>query len=476
MKFPDYEKHDALALAALVKGGEISAPELLEAAIERAELHNPRINALCSQRYDAARSIAASHLPDGPFTGVPFLLKDTVPAVGLPMSFGSRFFEGSTHPFDNETVARHRRAGLVIFGRTTSPEMAMGPSTEVPVYGGPTRNPWNLAHSSGGSSGGAAAAVAAGILPMAHATDGAGSIRIPASCCGLFGLKPTRARLPAGPMQGEGWAGMSTEHVVSRSVRDSAAMLDATCGADVGAPYTVPLPSKPFLQEVGAPPGRLRVAMLKTSLTGDALDPEVAAAMDGAATLCEKLGHGVSEARMTELSAEEMLDALIVIVASGVASVIERRAKTLGREPREDELEPATWDALRYSRQTTGAQYVAAVGTVHRIGRIAARFMDHYDVVLMPVLTRPPVPLGELTMKNADFVDYRKRVARYSAFSPVANLSGQPACSVPLAWSSEGLPIGVQFVARYGDEATLFRLAAQLEAAQPWFSKRPPGF
>jgi len=476
MRFPAYESHDALSLATLVRRRELSAAELLDTAIERAVLHNPRVNAICGARYEAARAVAAVRLPDGPFTGVPFLLKDTVPAVGFPMNFGSRFFEASTHAFDNETVARYRKAGLVIFGRTTSPEMAMCPSTEAPVYGGPTRNPWNLGHSSGGSSGGAAAAVAAGILPMAHATDGAGSIRIPASCCGLFGLKPTRARLPAGPMQGEGWAGMRTEHVLTRSVRDSAAMLDATCGADAGAPYSVPRPPQAFFKDVGAPPGRLRIAFLKATLSGEPIDPEVAAAVDAAAALCVDLGHEVSEERMAEFNAEEMLEALIVIVSSGVASAIELRAVALGREPLQDELEPATWGALRVAWETTGAQYVTAVGTVHRIGRMAARFMERRDVLLMPVMTRPPVALGELTMKNPDFVEYRTAVARYSAFSPLANLSGQPACSVPLAWSKAGLPIGVQFMARYGEESTLFRLAAQLEEAQPWFGKRPPGF
>ena len=476
MRFPAYESHDALSLAGLVRRRELSAAELLDTAIERAEQHNPRINAICGGQYEAARSVAGGKLPVGPFTGVPFLLKDTVPALGFPLSFGSHFFEGSTHAFDNETVARHRRAGLVIFARTTSPEMAMGPSTEVPVYGGPTRNPWNLGHSSGGSSGGAAAAVAAGIVPMAHATDGAGSIRIPASCCGLFGLKPTRARLPAGPLQGEGWGGMSTEHVLTRSVRDSAAMLDATCGADAGAPYSLPRPSQAFFKDVGAPPGRLRISFLKTTLSGEPIDPEVAAAVDSAAALCADLGHEVSEERLSEFNADEMLEALIVIVSSGVASAIERRAVALGREPLEDELEPATWGALRVAWETTGAQYVTAVSTVHRIGRMAARFMERRDLLLMPVMTRPPVPLGELTMKNPDFVDYRTAVARYTAFSPLANLSGQPACSVPLAWSKAGLPIGVQFMARYGDESTLFRIASQLEAARPWFGKRPPGF
>jgi amidase len=253
-------------------------------------------------------------------------------------------------------------------------------------------------------------------------------------------------------------------------------MLDATCGTDLGAPYSIAKPARPFLEEVGAPPGKLRIAYLKTGLAGEAIDPEVAATVDAAAALCSRLGHEVSEDKLSELSGEEMLDALIVIVASGVSSVIDRRTKAFGRPPKEDELEPATWGAVRLAKQVSGAQYVGAVGAVHRIGRIVARFLERYDLLLMPVMTRPPVPIGEITMSIPDFADYRRRVAAYTGLSPVANLGGQPACSVPLAWSKSGLPIGVQFMARYGDEAMLFRLASQLEEAQPWFPKRPPGF
>jgi len=474
--FKEYESHDALGLAALVKRREVSAGELLDAALERVAVRNPAINAVHGVREEVARKAIAAGLPAGPFEGVPFLLKDiTAVARDLPMSWGSRFFAGQTSDVDSEVVTRHRASGLVIFGRTTTPEMAINPSTEAVLYGGPTRNPWHLAHSTGGSSGGAAAAVAAGIVPMAHATDGAGSIRIPASCCGLFGLKLTRGRTPAGPLAGEGWGGLTGDHVITRSVRDSAAALDATHGADLGAPYFAPPAPASFLDEAMRPPGRLRIAFMRATLDGAAIHPEVAAAADEAARLCESLGHAVTEAKPA-LGTEEMLVPLMKVVGCGTAMTIERRIKALGREPGPEELEPVTRGALELGRRTSGADYLIALATLHALGRRVARFFLDHDVLLMPVLAEPPARLGRFVMTNPDFLDYRlgpKGIAPYSPFTPLANMSGQPAATVPLAWSKDGLPIGIQFVARFGDEATLLRLGAQLEAARPWAGKRP---
>jgi amidase/6-aminohexanoate-cyclic-dimer hydrolase len=474
--FKEYEAYDALGLAALVKRREVSAGELLDAALARVAARNPAINAVCGLNEQAARAAIAAGLPAGPFEGVPFLLKDiTAAAVGFPMSQGSRFFAGETSDVDSEVVARHRRSGLVIFGRTTTPEMAISPSTEGLVYGGPTRNPWRLDHSAGGSSGGAAAAVAAGIVPMAHATDGAGSIRIPAACCGLFGLKLTRGRTPAGPLAGEGWGGLSGTHVISRSVRDSAAALDATHGPDLGAPYYAPPAPPSFLDAALRPPGRLRIAFMRTTLDGTAIHPEVAAAADDAARLCESLGHAVAEAR-PPVGTEEMLVPLMKVVACGTAMNLERRIRALGREPAADELEPVTRGALEVGRRTSGTEYLLALATLHALGRRVARFFLDHDVLLMPTLAEPPAKLGRFAMTNPDFMDYRlgpNGIAPYSPFTPLANMSGQPAATVPLAWSKDGLPIGIQFVARAGDEATLLALAAQLEQARPWAAKRP---
>ena len=474
--FPQYETLDGLGLAALVKRREVSPGELLDAALARAAARNPAINALCGMNEPAARAAIAAGLPSGPFEGVPFLLKDiTAAAVGFPMSHGSRFFAGDTSDVDSEVVARHRRSGLVIFGRTTTPEMAISPSTEARRYGDPTRNPWDPARSTGGSSGGAAAAVAAGIVPMAHATDGAGSIRIPAACCGLFGLKLTRGRTPAGPLAGEAWGGLSGNHVISRSVRDSAAALDATHGADLGAPYYAPPAPASFLDEAMRPPGALRIAFMATTLDGAAIHLEVAAAAENAARLCESLGHVVTEARPA-LRTEEMLVPLLKVVACGTAMAIERRIKALGREPGADDLEPVTRGALEVGRRTSGAEYLIALATLHALGRRVARFFADHDVLLMPVLAEPPAKLGRFAMTNPDFMDYRlgpNGIAPYSPFTPLANMSGQPAATVPLAWSKDGLPIGLQFVGRFGDEATLLRLAAQLEQARPWAGTRP---
>jgi amidase/6-aminohexanoate-cyclic-dimer hydrolase len=474
--FKEYEAYDALGLAALVKRREVSPGELLDAALERVAARNPALNAVCEIHEENARKAIAAGLPAGPFAGVPFLLKDiTAAARGFPMSQGSRFFAGQASDVDSEVVARHRRSGLVIFGRTTTPEMAISPSTEARLYGGPTRNPWNLEYSAGGSSGGAAAAVAAGIVPMAHATDGAGSIRIPAACCGLFGLKLTRGRTPAGPLAGEAWGGLSGNHVISRSVRDSAAALDATHGSDPGAPYFAPPAPASFLDEAMRPPGRLRIAVMSTTLDGTAIDPEVAAAVEDAAGLCESLAHAVAEAKPA-LGTEEMLVPLMKVVACGTAMGIERRIQALGREPGPDELEPVTRGALELGRRTSGADYLLALATLHALGRRVAQFFLDYDVLLLPVLAEPPAKLGRFVMTNPDFMDYRlgpNGIAPYSPFTPLANMSGQPAATVPLAWSEGGLPIGIQLVARFGDEATLLRVAAQLEAARPWAAKRP---
>jgi amidase/6-aminohexanoate-cyclic-dimer hydrolase len=320
-----------------------------------------------------------------------------------------------------------------------------------------------------------AAAVAAGILPLAHATDGAGSIRIPAACCGLFGLKPTRGRVPAGPHAGEAWGGLAGSHVVSRSVRDSAAALDATHGADLGAPYASPPAPASFLDESLRPPGRLRIAFLRTTLDGAAIHPEVAAAVADAARLCESLGHALAE-DAPKLATDEMLVPLMKVVGCGTAMAIEGRIRALGREPGPDDLEPVSRGALELGRRTSGAEYLAALNALHALGRRLARFFAGYDVLLLPVLAEPPAKLGRFAMSNPDFMDYRlgpNGIAPYSPFTPLANMSGQPAASVPLAWSKDGLPIGIQLVARFGEEATLLRLAAQLEEARPWAARRP---
>jgi amidase len=468
----DFERYDGLGLAELVREKEVTAAELLEAAIGRVATRNPTINAIVTRLFDEARAAIAAGLPQGPFTGVPYLLKDLGALyTGAPTSFGSTFFTDNPADHDSEITARMKRAGLVIFGKTNTPEMGLAPSTE-PRRFGATRNPWNLAYSAGGSSGGAAAAVAAGIVPMAHATDGGGSIRVPASCCGLFGLKPTRARNPMGPDAGEGWGGASVGHAVTRTVRDSAALLDATSGPDIGDPYWAPPPAGPFLAEVGRDPGPLRVALTTTAFNGHAVNPECADAARSAARLCESLGHKVEEAR-PEVDGDALGAATRVIISANVRAALEARAAAVGRALTEADVERNTWRWATAAETFTAWEYARSIGVAHRIGRVVARFFARYDVLLSPTMCQPPYPLGVLDMSSTNDAAYLDAVLASIGFTSLFNSAGNPAMSVPLAWSRDGLPIGVQFAGRFGDEATLFRLGAQLEAAQPWADRRP---
>jgi amidase len=469
----EFERYDGLGLAELVRRKEVKPEEVLEAALARIEARNPALNAVVTRMDDQARAAIAAGLPDGPFTGVPYLLKDLAAHyTGAVTSYGGRLFTGNVADHDSEITARLKRAGLVVAGKTNTPEMGLAPSTEPRLFG-PTRNPWKLDHSAGGSSGGAAAAVAAGMLPMAHATDGGGSIRIPASCCGLFGLKPTRARNPMGPDAGEGWGGASVGHAVTWSVRDSAALLDATSGPDVGDPYWAPPPAGPFVAEVGRDPGRLRIALTTAPWHDSPVDPECAAAAHTAARLCESLGHHVEEAR-PEIETTAWRQATRVIIAANVAFGLEARAAVLGRSLAETDVERMTWDRVVDARRMSAMDYARSIHVVHRVGRAVARFFQRYDVLLSPTMCKPPHPLGVLDMCTTDADAYLAAVFASIGFTALFNSSGNPAMTVPLAMSQAGLPLGVQFAGRFGDEATLFRLGAQLETAQPWAGRRPP--
>jgi Asp-tRNA(Asn)/Glu-tRNA(Gln) amidotransferase A subunit family amidase len=468
----EYEQHDAVGLAQLVREGRVTPTELLEAAIGQVERINPRVNAVVSKLYDHARQAIAAGLPDGPLRGVPFMLKDLYAlCTGTVSSNGSRFFAGNLADHDSEMVARYKRAGLVIMGRTNTPEFGLTVTTEPRLFG-PTRNPWKLDSMAGGSSGGAAAAVASGMLPAAHASDGGGSIRIPASCCGVLGLKPTRGRNPQGPDRGEGWSGMSTEHVVSRSVRDSAALLDLTCGPDRGAPYYATPPARPYLSELSAPVGRLRIGLALGTPAGEPVDAECERAARDAAGLCESLGHRIEEVRLDGIP-EEFGAAFRVVIAGNIRAAIELHAARIGRQPQAGDLEGVTAAMFDAGAKASAADYARAVLTIHRTGRAVAHWFDKVDVLLSPTLSEPPQKLGVFDMNTDDFDLYGRHVARFTAFTSCFNASGNPAMSVPLHWAPDGLPIGVQFAGRYGDEATLLRLAGQLEQVRPWAGRRP---
>ncbi len=472
--FREYTGYDGLGLAELVRRKQVTPAEILDAALARIAALNPKIGCVPLRMDEMARKQLAAGRSYGPFMSVPFLLKDLY--LGLkdsPLTNGSRLFDGNVSQVDFTLTERYRAAGFIFAGRTTSPEFGLNMASE-PVNLGPARNPWNLNHSPGGSSGGAAAAVAAGMVPVAHATDGGGSIRIPASNCGLVGLKTTRARNPAGPIIGEGWASLSVAHVVSRTVRDSAAALDATAGPAEGDPYACPAPERSFLAEVGRTPGRLRIALQTQPNNGVKVHPECVAAATNAAKLCESLGHHVEEAS-PQYDPEALYEALWVLAAAGIAASVEMRLKQLGRALKPDDLEPATHALYRKGAALPIWHYTRCVNNVHTMGRQIAAFYRNYDVAITPVTANPPLPIGARpNMKEPDWDKYAADLYQQIAFTPIYNVAGAPAMSVPLHWTPEGLPVGVQLGAAYGNEDVLFRLASQLEATQPWFHKRPP--
>lgn len=468
----NYESYDALGLAELVKRGDTSAEALLEAAIERTEARDGRVNSIVIRMFDEARKAIAAGLPKGPFEGVPFLLKDLHLAwPGVRLTNGSKLFKDYVPEFESELVARYRRAGLVVFGKTHSPEYGVTTSSESILFG-QTRNPWNLEYTAGGSSGGASAAVAAGIVPLANASDGGGSIRVPASCCGLFGMKPTRGRTPLGPNSGEGWAGMSAVHAVGRSVRDSAALLDATAGPDTGAPYAAQPPKRPFLEEVARRPGRLRIAVQLQAWNGIDPHPDCVAARRDAEALCRDLGHEVEEAPF-HVDSSVLAPAALTILGASTLAMMEQRASVLGRPLRDDDVEPGTWALANLGKQKSATDYIAAVQMIHAVGRAMARHLEAYDMILSPTMAAPPARLGVLSLSNPNRIEQGVAVLQSVGFTQIANVTGHPAMSVPLFWNEAGLPIGVQFLGRMNDEGSLYQLAGQLEAARPWFDRRP---
>jgi len=471
--FAEYEDYDGLGLAELVRSTQVTPDELLEAAIERVEARNGAVNAVVRRLDDYARKAIADGLPDGPFTGVPYLLKDLGGwLAGQQVTRGSDFFK-DTPPVaaDSEHVGRLKAAGLVIFGRTNSCELGLSLTCEPRAYG-PTRSPWDTERISGGSSGGAAASVGARIVPMAHASDGFGSIRAPAACCGLVGLKPTRGRNTQAPYAGEGLGGCSTEHAVTLSVRDSAALLDATSGPGMGDPYAVIPPTRPFLSEVGADAGKLRIAYTTKAPNGAPVAPEYLGTLRETVKLCAELGHHVEEADPT-VDGEKIVPTFLTLAA--VNTVVNLGSHpTKGRPARQGEVENVTFATGQLGEQTTAADYVRATQTMHLLGRQMAAFHKDWDVLLTPGLGMLPPKLGWIDMMMDDVHEYWRRVFTFSPFTVWFNLTGQPAMMLPLGRSETGFPIAVQLVAPFGNEATLFRLGGQLEAARPWFDRTPP--
>ncbi|HEY1751823.1 MAG TPA: amidase [Caulobacteraceae bacterium] len=464
----DYLAQDAISLAALIARREVSAAEALEAALARAAKVNPKINAITLDLSEAARRTAAGPLC-GPLAGVPFLLKDLGPKLaGTATTDSCKLYADDIAEADSPLTALYKAAGLVIFGKTNTPELGLEPITE-PAMFGPTRNPWDLTRTSGGSSGGAAAAVAAGILPAAHASDGGGSIRIPASCCGLFGLKPSRGLVSYAPKD-EGWGGFSCGHVVSRTVRDSALLLDVAAQPQPGDPYWTAPPAEPFLAAAGREPGRLRIAFTTAAFGAESVDPECAEAVRAAARLCESLGHQVEEAAPPVSRAA--LAAAGVVISASIAADLDAVAAARGRPIAEDEVEPVTWASYERGRGISGSHYVQSLRTAHALGRAVGAFMRDYDILICSTLGQPAIPIGGFMGDPPDPDGYARRLFAFMPNTQAFNITGQPAASVPLAMSRGGLPIGVQVVGRQAEDALVLSLCAQLERAAPWIGRR----
>jgi amidase len=472
MTLSSYSDYDGLGLAELVAKRAVTPSELVEAAIERIERHNPTLNAVVYKGYDDARKWAAGDLPDGPFKGVPFLIKDLpLPVAGWPRSFGSKFARGIVDAEDCGLTKRYRASGVVLVGKTNTPEYGITGTTESAALG-PCRNPFNPNHIAGGSSGGAASAVAAGIVPLAHASDGLGSIRIPAACCGLVGLKVTRDRIPNLPDGYDYALGNVVDHVVSRTVRDSAAMLDATGYPEPGSPYPAPAKDRPYLEEITKSPGKLRIAWSSETPSGRPIDPEIQAALERTAALLKGLGHEVFEKGMG-IDYRALFASRGPAAAANFAAGMARLIETVGREPEPDELEPLTWAALKAGRRQTGPDVMRSLQETRMLNRKTLAFFEDVDVYLCPVLGTPVPEIGFIDPVNLEPREVNRRQGRTFPFTPPFNFSGQPSLSLPLETDSNGLPIGMMFSGRYADEATLFRLAAQLEKEAPWKARRP---
>jgi len=467
-----FERHDGLALAELVRTGQTTATELLDEAIERVEAADVRLNVLADRYHDFAREQIARGLPDGPFHGVPFLRKDEGAEIaGLSSTAGLKLLKDRTAPETRVLAQRYLDAGVVIFGSTTVPPFCVTIDTDRAPYGA-CRNPWNDALTPGGSSSGSAAVVGGGTLPMAHGNDGGGSLRIPAAWSGAFTVKPSRGRLPGGPVQTEDWLGFATEGTITRSVRDCAAMMDATMGRETGSRYVAPQPERSYLAETERECRPLRIAVMHETHAGDEFHPHHRAAVHDTADLLSGLGHRV------ELAAPKIdIDALSIelykTVAVSVCNVVDDIGKSMGREIADDELEVVVRTLRRRGRSVTGQEYARINDLSMEAAFRFDQFLQDYDLLLSPTMAEPPLPIGEIYRHEDDYDAFRQHQDRYLNMTMVQNVTGQPAMSVPLCWSPDGLPIGMMFVARYGDESTLFALASQLEKARPWWDRRP---
>lgn len=474
MEWKEYRKYDAIGLAELVRKRDVTPDELLDAALNRLDAVDRHLNAVNLDLRTEARSAIKDGLPDGPLRGVPFLLKDLgLLMKGAPTRAGSRLFKNSAPaPVDSALVATYRNAGLVLFGKTNTPEFGMSAATESVAFG-VTRNPWDLNRTPGGSSGGSAAAVAAGVVPASHGTDGGGSIRIPAACCGLFGLKPSRGRISNAPL-GDSWGSPSVNHVITRSVRDSALLLDLSCLPQPGDFYWLSPPETPFVDEVQRDPGKLRIGYVPEPFMWGEIETPVREATADAARLCESLGHHVEETTVPADFAA-LRKAVASNVLSNVSMTLKQEAARRGSPITHDDVEDIAFLVMQEGEHISGIQSAEAFAVFYALGQVFANVFQKYDVLLQPTVGQLPVPIGALKTNGwTDRETFTDALYRFMCNTQPYNIIGAAAMSVPLAMSKSGLPIGIHFAARQGDEAVLFRLAGQLEAARPWFDRVPP--
>ena len=492
MKQTEYVGFDATSLAELVRAGEVTATELLEVALRQLGAVNDRINAVVYSMEEEARRTAEAP-PTGPFHGVPFLAKDLGSLYeGHPTTSASRLLHGVPVDHDSELARRVKQTGVSVFGKTNTPEWGLLPVTEPALYG-PSRNPWNLDHPPGGSSGGSGAVIAAGVVPMAGAGDGGGSIRIPASCCGLFGLKPSRGRTPTGPKRGQMWRGATVEHVITRSVRDSAIMLDATHGPDSGATFEIPQPSGLWADEIDRDPERLRIGWTTAPSVDVTVDPSCVAAVHDAVALMTELGHEVEEIHLP-IDGLAFAKSFLTVVAGELGTEVQRAEEATGRRASLKTMEPASYALALISGALSARDFARAIGDLEIMARDVGALFDSYDLLLTPTLSSPPVPIGSVgptpaeewqlkllgtigsgrLVRWAGLIDEAAKSALdFTPWTPIFNVTGHPAMSVPLHRTDEGLPVGVHVVARFAREDVLFRLAGQLERARPWFDVLP---
>lgn len=474
MNISEFSNYDGLGLAALVKSKLIKPEELVQFSIKAINELNPNLNAVVSILEEEALNEIKHGLPDGSFTGVPFLIKELVlHAKNIPASMGSKLAKGAVFPIDSELMKRFRNAGFVTVGTTTTPEFGYNAATEAVLYG-PTRNPWNLGHSPGGSSGGSAASIASGIVPVAHANDGGGSIRIPASCSGLVGLKPTRGRIPAGPYNSEPLNGIAIEFGLTKTVRDTAHLLDAVSGPDIGCYGWPESPSEPYKFLIENKVRPLKIAWTAKPVSGVPVEEECVKALHETVKLCEDLGHTVIE-DSPQYDAEAFSLATLRIWTANIYKMVESAAKLTGRTPSNQNIEATTWQCYLYGKEMTASHLLDAIDINATISRTVGHFFSDYDVLLSPTIATLPAEIGSLNANNPsiDAKQWTEQIFTYAPFTNLFNATGQPSISLPLKTSASGLPIGMQFTGKFADEATLLQLASQLEQVLPWKDRKP---